>query len=480
MRTTYLVEFFGLLPALISARPQDSASSISNVIDQINNVIRQRAIKSQKYADYSVKTVSWDDVSRFKTEDGELSVWGNNICDTTLHAKDGRQLYTVRSDNWNEKIGVVSTDQIDLVEGNQENEKLDGVTLADFLKNSEKYGAYVGMESSDLSNATLDKKVSIRFQTTFLPIAEQEEGLPSFQFNSQMYNYASSDDEDPRNLILLATPIGIALQQDGEGTKDIFHHSVRDGSVIQHWFEAEKTNHKVGGEQIEAPDTPKVKGKSESQRLGIASMGKRFNVVMAIQIPLEQKNQPSPDEMYGGNGMWDSEEIAMEMEMPMEMPNYESADYNPMMAPVPDYGYKTFRSEPMKKGQSNAARVNAGDEAGIYKGLGNKSPKRHPSEHITVTVSFYYTVQGGVPSEDDVMAAIDDIENLYESIENGRLADEKYENTFTTKIKKPEWVKVFEKYNFKRGEVRKSQYFDVITADMNDGEREAFLKTFPE
>ena len=54
-----------------------------------------------------------------------------------------------------------------------------------------------------------------------------------------------------------------------------------------------------------------------------------------------------------------------------------------------------------------------------------KEPKRHPSEHITVTVVVYHVVEGGVPSEEDVLAAIDDLEALYASCEwTGRLADD--------------------------------------------------------
>ena len=51
------------------------------------------------YAQYSCKSVSWDDVSR-GTVGGALSCWGGNITDTRLYAKDGASLYTCRSDNW--------------------------------------------------------------------------------------------------------------------------------------------------------------------------------------------------------------------------------------------------------------------------------------------------------------------------------------------------------------------------------------------
>merc|ERR1712037_856364 len=42
-----------------------------------------------------------------------------------------------------------------------------------------------------------------------------------------------------------------------------------------------------------------------------------------------------------------------------------------------------------------------------------QNPMRHPSEHVTVTVVLYNTIVGGVPSQRDVVAAIDDLEALY-------------------------------------------------------------------
>ena len=56
--------------------------------------------------------------------------------------------------------------------------------------------------------------------------------------------------------------------------------------------------------------------------------------------------------------------------------------------------------------------------------------------------------------------------------------DDKFKNNFTTKIKKPEWVEIFRKYKFTRGDVKASKYFSTITEDMNDYEKEQFLKTF--
>merc|ERR1711904_267310 len=80
---------------------------------------------------------------------------------------------------------------------------------------------------------------------------------------------------------------------------------------------------------------------------------------------------------------------------------------------------------PPRKGRANAARVSRGSEVDVWGGLTVKQPTRHSEEHITVTVVIYNTVAGGVPSEEDVVAAVDDMEQLYRQCQwDGHLADE--------------------------------------------------------
>merc|ERR1719326_773800 len=77
-----------------------------------------------------------------------------------------------------------------------------------------------------------------------------------------------------------------------------------------------------------------------------------------------------------------------------------------------------------KVGSANAARVSRGSMADkVGKTVEVKAPKRDPDQHVTVTVVIYNTVAGGVPSAEDVKAAIDDMEQLYASCGwTGRLA----------------------------------------------------------
>ena len=76
--------------------------------------VRDAVTDALKGSGYSCQTVSWDDVER-GTVSGSLSCWGANITDTRLWEKSGAQLYTVRSDNWNEKLGRVSASELALV-----------------------------------------------------------------------------------------------------------------------------------------------------------------------------------------------------------------------------------------------------------------------------------------------------------------------------------------------------------------------------
>merc|ERR1719487_3009948 len=78
-----------------------------------------------------------------------------------------------------------------------------------------------------------------------------------------------------------------------------------------------------------------------------------------------------------------------------------------------------------KVGSANAARVSRGSMADkLGKTVEVKAPKRDPDQHVTVTVVIYNTVAGGVPSAEDVKAAVEDMEQLYASCGwKGNLAD---------------------------------------------------------
>merc|ERR1719230_1016860 len=218
-------------------------ASVSEGMSSINVALRG--------TDYSCKTVSWDDVTRGEVG-GSLSCWGANITDTRLYEKSGRSLYTVRSDNFNEKLGCVSSDELALITGNQSpgGGALTPVTLSDFLKKAGEQGSYAGLDPKTDLSAPSDDRVSIRFMTTFLPVAD--ESLASLEFAPEMYQYQTRSENDPANLLLLATTQGVAVQANGAGATKLYHHAVEPSKkVCRYWFEAERSSKQVGGAQHE-------------------------------------------------------------------------------------------------------------------------------------------------------------------------------------------------------------------------------------
>ena len=241
------------------------------------------------YKHYSCKTVSWDDASR-GTVGSSLSCWGSNITDTYLKSRSGTRLFTVRPNNWNEKLGCVTASEVALVVGNGVSAGKDSTlhpqNLRDVLSNLGQHGQYAGLSpGTDLSDKSLDQKVSIRFQTTFIPVNGDRGTL---EFATESYNYNTKDDKDPKNLILLCTTQGLAVQQDGRGLQKLFHHSIAtNGEIHRHWLEAERSTHKVGGAQketaAEKADALK-RGKATARAIGIRAMETRFNVLMTVQV----------------------------------------------------------------------------------------------------------------------------------------------------------------------------------------------------
>lgn len=421
-------------------------ASVTQTLEHINNTL-----KSSKgyYSNYSCKTVSWDDVQRGTIGGGSnLSCWGANITDTRLYAKDGRLLYTIRGDNWNERLGTVTSNDLTLVAATDGNkgDPLKPFTLRHVLENISKFGSYAGIHNiNSLSDDTLDEQVSVRFQTTFLPLQQQDDTKhTAIEFAPEAYNYNTTSDDDPRNLILLCTTQGIALQQDGSGAKKLFHHVVEpsgaaNGKDIIHryWLEAESSSHKVGGSQVETKEEKEgaiQRGKATSSVIGIKSMETRFNVLMTIQIPLKQKERNVDVDLYGNGIMFKKQSGIMfkcgAMPPPMacaaEIDGLEGTKLKPLTRPR---GRRLMASpEPPTFGKSSAARVSRGSKEDTWSGLSVTSPLRHPHEHITATIVMYYTCSGGVPTEDDVKAAIDDLESLYQSVEtSGHLADSKFD-----------------------------------------------------
>jgi hypothetical protein len=237
--------------------------------------------------------------------------------------------------------------------------------------------------------------------------------------NPASTQYQTRSDTDPRNLVLLSTTQGVAFQVDGAAGSKLFHHHVdAAGKVHRHWLEAERTAHQVGGAQTETlaeQADALARGKATACVIGPQCMGTRFNVLMTVQVPLKQQ-MPSPRAGvfgcagFGGGCLFGASagQAAFGAAPKAAAPKAPAAFGAAMTGSI--------GAVPLSPtGIANAARVSYGSEHDVWSGLTGyaKTPVRHESEHITITIVLYNVVAGGVPSEADVAAAIDDLERLY-------------------------------------------------------------------
>ncbi len=88
----------------------------------------------------------------------------------------------------------------------------------------------------------------------------------TIQLANAAYNYAAHSDDDPRNLVCLATTQGLSAQSDGAGVKRLFlHNRAREGAICEYWFEAESSSDRAGGEQVESKESVPVHSLAEKQ-----------------------------------------------------------------------------------------------------------------------------------------------------------------------------------------------------------------------
>eukprot|EP00658_Telonema_sp_P-2_P041899 TRINITY_DN3001_c0_g1_i15.p2 TRINITY_DN3001_c0_g1~~TRINITY_DN3001_c0_g1_i15.p2 ORF type:complete len:293 (+),score=100.13 TRINITY_DN3001_c0_g1_i15:648-1526(+) len=245
-------------------------------------------------------------------------------------------------------------------------------------------------------------------------------------------------------MTLLCTAQGTNAQQDGSGAQRVYLHAVDgDNAVHRYWMEAERSKHKVGGEQKETEEEAKeaaARGKATSIHIGTRAMGTRFNVQMLIQVPLQQKPRPIPTRSsgaFGGRGRGGGYGVSLsgfnkckKSSAVAECEDDESDEddacdslmfvgntnnNNNNCAAKKRCRNVGLESKRKVIGTSNAARVSRGSEFDKWKGVSNKEPARDPSQHATITVTLYYTVAGGIPSEADIEMCVKDLDELYKA-----------------------------------------------------------------
>lgn len=393
------------------------------LINSINNDLMTSG------SEFRCKTISWNDASRFSGPGG-LSSIGPNIQDARLVTKDNTLLYTIRPENWNEKIGTVSTKDIAIID--TIDNKLKPITLKEYL------------DRNNLSVDGLDNEVSIRFQTTFLPLKNNtdldldlniiDNKDDSIEFCPEVYSYNTPSDDNPRNLLLMVTTQGLTLHKNTNKYQKLFlSEKTTDGKMVNKWLSAEKTSFKVGSQQIETDEEAayaQSRNKAVSAVIGTKSMGSRFNALLTIQIPVQQHIIRIPEQN------WDFAVKNPMYPIPYSYTKSYSAcltDQTEMLcqSSYVTKGCKTrsVHGPEISLGQSNSARISKGSVAGIHDVVDISKYKRDLSQHITITIILYNTVVGGVPSKEDVMAAVNELESLYRDLKTGRLSETSYMQT---------------------------------------------------
>lgn len=400
----------------------------ATIIRSIQNTLDTRG---GRYSQYRCKQVSWDDVSRLGAGTGNVSSMGSNITDTRLYSKDGKLLYVVRPNNWDEKLGKVSANEISIIHKNKP------ITLHDYLKKFSKNAKYAlkgdalrtpGAEGSARKEIDLtsdkDTTVSIRFQTTFLPVGDIEHG--NIEVAPEVYTYGN------KNIQLLCTSQGTSVQQGEAGRNKLYHHEVdKSGVIHRYWFEVERSNHGVGGQQTETEaeiQDALARGKSIATCIGIKAMGTRFNTLMTIQIPTGSGEltlgSMGGATLYGftpksasfnSSNSWSG--------LHMRGRSYGGKGSASRSREPPPANYYSALRENDSPPRVSAGRLSRGSEHDTWGGIKDEVV-RDKNRHITVTVVLYNAVAGGVPTESDVVAAIDDLEALYNSCRwTGKLSE---------------------------------------------------------
>lgn len=410
------------------------AATIRSTCEEIDTICQSTG---DVYSTYSCQKVSWEDSHTLEC----------GITDTRLVGKSGELLYTIRPKD--DKFVVAKTAKIAVVVGNHvcpaykgEKIELRPTTLKDFLKHTGKYAAYAGVDSSLHNWMRQDGEVNIRFRTTFLPVEVTDSS--KFEFCAEAYSYQATLDGQAKNAIVLCTTQGTSFYQDGAETQRLFLHAVdNERTVRQYWLEAERSKHRVGGPQLESRQAVKIaakRGKATSSIIGLEEMGPRFNVLMTIQIPLQTMRRvqnaapqfmatrcsaPFPHTDTRPPPIPDNSLLRQAIARPVEIPydqfpptGHGSEESEGPFLPQFKFQVMSVVEADLvrncKYGLSNAARISRGSEVDASRNrVSNKIPKRDNSRPITVTCVMFHTVAGGVPTKRDVVAAIDDMERLY-------------------------------------------------------------------
>eukprot|EP00435_Cladocopium_sp_Y103_P069573 s79_g33.t1 len=317
----------------------------------------------------------------------------------------------------------------------------------------------------------------MRFQAVFLPV---DKGL---------FGKGVKDWDDPKNLILLCTSQGTFVQQDGPGSVPQFLHQ-RDAPFLGQWrkkyLEAMMTHHGVSMGQTETKEEREAalkQGKAVSTVIGTRAMGTGFNRLMTIQVPMKQHavrpmrlspfvpsmmppwngNQGTANQKYKGQIGFPTPPTVMcggsfgaaPQAQAMGAPALPAAPPPPAAFAAPGGAVPTAACDDLFGGlgtakaaasglfggyahqrtsDAHAARVSIGSDAGAMDMLRMTTFERDSECSVTITVQFYFVVEGCAIAEADIKRAIDVCEEAYKGCSwDGNLMDVGMSSAFAKK-----------------------------------------------
>jgi hypothetical protein len=377
----------------------------SNVIQQTANLVSDSAAQSlASRFGLNILNVTWEDTGRYKG-----SSVGPNISDMTIQVQQQDSatgqynlslMPVIRKPNFSDETADVDLDKFFVLVGNEKGQDLQRISLRELLGDVRSYlhepDSWKGNRNSLL--APRDSHVLTSAQAAFLPIPEADNlqrnasssalsnplsnPLSNAQFNPVLFNYQSYKD-NPAVLTILATR---------EGTSMTVIDNTRDGFAAgQTWgqrlfFNKDGERASFTGQRLsDYNQNGDGRGNGGSDNPA-ASEKDGLNMVVMIQVPLKQKEQPR--QAWGG-AMGDNAMLS------------EAA---PAAAPMES-----------ARAQSNveAAVIGHGEVEGPFTEIDNLAIERDPRFPIRATVQFYKATSNGVVSEQDMQQIHDQIAQVY-------------------------------------------------------------------
>lgn len=209
------------------------------------------AVQRAKVYGLDIVRVAWEDTAR-----DEMSSGGKNICDMTLRlAKENVNLPVLRYPNFSDRTLDVDIDQFKLTVGNEvdDGSPLHELSLAQYLRQHELL-------------LPRDTKILTSVQYCFLPLESGE-----CEFNVQLYNYQTQNEEDPAVLVIVASDEGTSSQTVKEDQTILYFNN--QGQAANYIAKRLKEVRKEEGKPVDGPMTLEEQAR---------------NTLVIYQVPLKQ------------------------------------------------------------------------------------------------------------------------------------------------------------------------------------------------